>query len=64
MSSALEPDDLASIVEDLATDIEAGRQDRPRIYGADDALPPAAAASLERMAPQLEERHRAVFGER
>ena len=64
MSSSSDPEALAALVEDLAADIERGRRGRVRVYGPDDELPPAAAASLERVAPMLEDRHRAVFGDR
>ncbi|MEZ5375582.1 MAG: hypothetical protein R2733_03660 [Acidimicrobiales bacterium] len=64
MSSAADPDALAALVEDLAADIERGRRGRARVYGPDDELTPAAQASLDRMAPLLEERHRTVFGDK
>jgi hypothetical protein len=64
MSSASESDAVASLVEDLAADIERGRRSRARVYGPDDELPPAARASLERMAPLLDDRHRTVFGDK
>lgn len=64
MSTSSDPDALAALVEDLAADIERGRRGRARVYGPDDELPPAAVASLERMAPLLEDRHKAVFDER
>ena len=64
MTSVDDPDALAALVEDLAADIERGRRGRPRVYGPDDELPPAAQASLERVAPLLEDRHRVVFGDK
>lgn len=64
MSSGSESDAVASLVEDLAADIERGRRGRARVYGPDDELPPAAQASLERMAPLLKDRHKAVFGDK
>ena len=63
MSSTSDPEALAALVEDLAADIERGRRGRVRAYGPDDELPPNAVASLERMAPTLEDRHRAIFDE-
>jgi hypothetical protein len=54
---------VASLVEELAADIERGRRGRARVYGPDDELPPAAQASLDRMALVLEDRHRVVFGD-
>ena len=63
MSCASDPDAVAALVEDLAADIERGRRGRVRVYGPDDELTPAAQASLGRMAPLLEERHRTVFGD-
>ena len=61
MTSGADPEALAALVEDLAADIERGRRGRVRVYGPNDELPPAALASLERAAPTLEDRHRAVF---
>lgn len=64
MAASSDPEALTALVEDLAADIERGRRGRVRIYGPDDELPPAAAASLQRMEPALEARHKAVFGDR
>jgi hypothetical protein len=64
VTSSSDPEALAALVEDLAADIERGRRSRVRVYGPDDELPPAAVASLERVEPMLEDRHRAVFGDR
>ena len=61
MTSGPDPEALAALVQDLAADIERGRRGRVRVYGPNDELPPAAVASLERAAPTLEDRHRAVF---
>lgn len=63
MSSRSDSDAVADLVQDLAADIERGQKGRVRVYGPDDDLPPAAEASLERVAPMLEERHRKVFGD-